>query len=147
MRGCCPSQWGFTRINTVMASMPTSCTWYWLHFYGLLVLETLPFSPSSHCLPTSRSLSAEPLRSQDALSHMLMFTLHSSWKLQSQGRMLSALPLPLGLLSICGKAEKDLLLLCGDSYFTRHQAFMCWRVAGISSKGGACRRNTVSPSG
>lgn len=23
-----------------------------MHFYGLLVLDTLPFNPSSHCLPT-----------------------------------------------------------------------------------------------
>lgn len=82
-------------------------SWYWKHCHSVL-----PATVFQH----PRSLSAEPLRSQDALSHMLMFTLHSSWELQSHGRMLSALPLPLGLLSICGKAQKDLLLLRGDSF-------------------------------
>lgn len=42
-----------------------------------------------------------------------MLTLHSSQELHKQGRMLSALPPPLGLLTVCGKAEKHPLLLRG----------------------------------
>lgn len=69
--------------------------------------------------------------------------LHSSWKLHSQGGLLPALPLPLGLLTVRGMAENDLLLLCGALILlSTKPPSLCWFATGFSLKGPACSRAT-----
>lgn len=58
--------------------------------------------------------------------------------------MLPALLLPLGLVTVCGVAENDLLLLCGALLLLGTKPpSLHWFAAGFSLKGPACSRATA----
>lgn len=91
-----------------------------MHFYGLLVLETMTFSPSSHCLPTSPVLTCRTFEAPGCFE-LLFFSYPPNVcsahppqlsRASKPRQNVSPAP-PLGLLTLCGKAEKDLLLLLG----------------------------------